>query len=458
MKAGNSSGDVRSGNRNQQQQQRTSNNKIISTLHHLKKYKTNRDIESAIVRLGRKGRTDDALHLYHAVWTLDRLKYQYRTKHSEKQTQNSKEEGRSKSVASESNIELQLFDKDDGREGTTLPPDLTTYVSKSKLRPTTRLMNSAIDACARSHPPARQSTALDIFECAISPLNREDGTKKAGGALSPNVFTFGSLLACCARNGDIAASAELLRVLEAGEEYPDVALNEVLYSTVISACERADVPDVELALEVLNRGVRTLYEGSKGVVVDNKERKMKARTKGTMGVVGYNAAISAMARSGRWKMAVQLLGEMILHSRSSPKTPALSRSNPNFGPLESIRDNLDDPVRPLLQHTDIAGVTVPKPDGVTFGTVLAACERAGEWDRLLNVARAATEYGIDLDGMALTSALHSCQQLGLAGEYLVHRGKMASMCEEPFVHIIWTLVETTTFNIQSLLLLTYSLC
>ena len=447
MKAGNSSGDVRSGNRNQQQQQRTSNNKIISTLHHLKKYKTNRDIESAIVRLGRKGRTDDALHLYHAVWTLDRLKYQYRTKHSEKQTQNSKEE-----------IELQSFYTDDGREGTTLPPDLTTYVSKSKLRPTTRLMNSAIDACARSHPPARQSTALDIFECAISPLNREDGTKKAGGALSPNVFTFGSLLACCARNGDIAASAELLRVLEAGEEYPDVALNEVLYSTVISACERADVPDVELALEVLNRGVRTLYEGSKGVVVDNKERKMKARTKGTMGVVGYNAAISAMARSGRWKMAVQLLGEMILHSRSSPKTPALSRSNPNFGPLESIRDNLDDPVRPLLQHTDIAGVTVPKPDGVTFGTVLAACERAGEWDRLLNVARAATEYGIDLDGMALTSALHSCQQLGLAGEYLVHRGKMASMCEEPFVHIIWTLVETTTFNIQSLLLLTYSLC
>ena len=62
------------------------------------------------------------------------------------------------------------------------------------------------------------------------------------------------------------------------------------------------------------------------------------------------------------------------------------------------------------------GVIVPKPDEVTFGTVLAACERSGEWEILLNVAKAATEYGVKLDGMALTSVLHSCQQLGLAGE------------------------------------------
>lgn len=61
-------------------------------------------------------------------------------------------------------------------------------------------------------------------------------------------------------------------------------------------------------------------------------------------------------------------------------------------------------------------IIVPKPDEVTFGTVLAACERSGEWETLLNVAKAAMEYGVKLDGMALTSVLHSCQQLGLAGE------------------------------------------
>ncbi len=70
----------------------------------------------------------------------------------------------------------------------------------------------------------------------------------------------------------------------------------------------------------------------------------------------------------------------------------------------------------MSNTADNRGFVIPTPDEVTFGTVLAACERAGEWEELLNVARAAKEYGVALDGMALTSVLHSCQQLGLAGE------------------------------------------
>ena len=42
-------------------QEENNNEQIISSLYHLKKYKTNRDVESAIVRLGRKGKTDKAL-------------------------------------------------------------------------------------------------------------------------------------------------------------------------------------------------------------------------------------------------------------------------------------------------------------------------------------------------------------------------------------------------------------
>ena len=191
-----------------------------------------------------------------------------------------------------------------------------------------------------------------------------------------------------------------------------------------------------------------------------------------MGVVGYNAVISTMAKAGRWKMAVQFLGEMILHSSSSPSStttttttavlpppssnppspdrigeegtsssssprsppsPSLRRTNPNFGPMEIIRDDISS--APLLLHQgsssppsddedgeNIRGdyrddiIVTPRPDGVTFGTVLSACERSSQWNTALDVARAATEYGVGLDGMALTSILHSCQQLGLAGE------------------------------------------
>jgi len=425
----------------QQQNNNNSNNNNNISLQQVlkKKYKTNRDVEAAIVHLGRKGRTDEALQLYHAIWTLDGLRQQYKLNQLRRQKQEQQQLNNSNSNNNNNN---------NGQEEEPSPSQemIQFMTTKSKLRPTTRLMNAAIDACARSQPlQARQSTAFEIFQSATSPLNA-DKSKKPGGALSPNVFTFGSLLACCARNGDVDTSLELLRVLEEGAEYPDVVLNEVIYSTVISACERAREPNVELALEVLHRGISTLAllsNGSNnhggGSGGSNGGGANPKRNKGTttMGVVGYNAAISTMARAGQWKMAVQLLGEMILHSRSSP---AGSRSNPNFSHLESIRcegeiDDGNGTARrpPLIQHVTIVAsssdrddddidddstVIVPEPDGVTFGTVLAACERSGEWEELLHVAEAAKEYGVKLDGMSLTSVLHSCQQLGMADEAL----------------------------------------
>ena len=328
------------------------------------------------------------------------------------------------------------------------------------------------------HRRAKGSKATTAAAATATAKDKATGRrKKYGGSLSPNAYTFGAILACAARDGDVGTSMRILRTLEGGARYPDVTLNHVLYSTVISACANhcaaavssrdddreggggvpaagriGDDDIVELALEVLNRGIRTLGGGG-------------------MGVVGYNAVISTMAKAGRWKMAVQFLGEMILHSSSSPSSttttttavlpppssnppspvrigeegtssssssrsppsPSLRRTNPNFGPMEIIRDDISS--APLLLHQgsssppsddedgeNIRGdyrddiIVTPRPDGVTFGTVLSACERSSQWNTALDVARAATEYGVGLDGMALTSILHSCQQLGLAGE------------------------------------------
>lgn len=512
----------------------------LQQLRHLQKYKTNKDIETAIVRLGRKGRTNEALQLYHAVWKLDELRQQHREDEREAKGQLKQQQQQ---------LSQQLPPQQ-------LSQELIQLINKSKLRPTTRLMNSAIDACARSSfshhhhhhqksttesstvlppvaaiaqlpPRSRTRIALDIFhsgtsiwwesdddETANTPFSSSssssassdtmaslDATKKKrkkkhGGALSPNVYTFGALLACCARDGDISTSLELLSILEEGTQYPDVEMNDVIYSTVISACANANIMNstisnddlggrsrssssssipnnVKVALDVLNRGIAKLYQRGDGrddIDFDDDigsssssttTTTAKATTAGMMkmmGVVGYNAAISTMSRAGEWKLAVQLLGEMILYSSSSAAaadtttTPSsssttttsssplstsllLQRTNPNFAPMEMLRDDMNCRQLLLLPHhaninstssertqihhdhdTKKDGVIVPKPDEVTFGTVLAACERSGEWEILLNVAKAATEYGVKLDGMALTSVLHSCQQLGLAGE------------------------------------------
>ena len=375
----------------------------------LSRCKHNRQLESEIVRLGRKGRTDDALGLYRAVWTVELLR----------------------SRLDDANNKTKTGDS---------PPILTAeqarFVKGCKIRPTTRLMNSAIDACARSRP-ARQDTAFAIFDHATSKYadggppgeslekdangNARRRERKKGGALSPNVYTFGSLLASCARNGDVTKSKEILKLLESDDAYyPDVHPNGVIYSTVISACERRDGgPDVDTALDVLNRGMKKLHDGG-----GDGSRPAAS----SMGVVGFNAALSAVARDARWEMAVQLLGEMILHSSSDGGEGLLSRSEPSYSPLESIRDNIA--ARPILRVLkDYPDIPVPRPDGVTFGTVLAACERSERWRTLLDVAKAATVYGTGLDGMALTSAMHACQQLGLADEALHYLEAMKGLGE-----------------------------
>lgn len=351
-------------------------------------YKSNKRLENNIVRLGRMGRTEQALQLYQAIWTLDSLKDQYRRIVQ-------------KNNKSDTKTPIQLTWNDEP-----LSPHLSKLISASKLRPTTRLMNSAIDACARAtRPKIHQQTAFDIYHHATSPTN-PNGSKKWAGALSPNVFTFGALLACCARNGDTVSSLKLLHELEE-DKFPDVALNGVIYSTVISAVERADVLDVDLALEVLNNATVALAGRGDGSNSNNQNA--------VMGVVGYNAAISTMARAMEWKMASQLLDEMIIHSHSS---------KPGLHSIVNWETSVpEEEMEPLLHvlHDDRykdLNIVVPKPDEVTFGTVLAACERSGEWEELLRIAKAAIEYGVKLDGMALTSSLHACQQLGLAEEAL----------------------------------------
>jgi pentatricopeptide repeat protein len=89
-------------------------------------------------------------------------------------------------------------------------------------------------------------------------------------------------------------------------------------------------------------------------------------------VVGYNAAISAAARACDWKLSKYI--------------------------LDSMRDSCD----------------APDPDSVSYGTVMSAFQKCGEWDRILDLLRDMKERKIPLDGLVLSSALHACQQLGLA--------------------------------------------
>lgn len=158
------------------------------------------------------------------------------------------------------------------------------------------------------------------------------------------------------------------------QEKYNVTPNAVVYSSAISACARAVPPRPAQAMKLLKEAV--------------EEKRLQ------MNVVGFNAAISACAQAGDWENAISILTRM-----------------------EDASTN----------DTNDALFLVPPPDSVTYGTVLAACERGGQWKLVLKYADSMIDHGLELDGIAITSCLHACQRLGLADEALHYLDVMKSI-------------------------------
>ena len=231
----------------------------------------------------------------------------------------------------------------------------------------TRMMNNAIGACARPFKPLYDE-AFGIFE---------HGLKKG---IQPNVYTYGSLMSVCAKMGNVKKCTSLLKQMKGHGIKP----NSVIYSTAISACERSTPPRSDIAIELLR-------EGNSGGNMD-----------GFMNIVGYNAAISVCSRAGEWKQACQILNEM------------------------ERRDTQEFQFEKVILHDD---AFIPRPDEVTYGTVMAACERAKEWHKVLELSKRMESERTDLtmDGMAISTALHACQQLSYGHDALVFLEKMKQL-------------------------------
>ena len=233
--------------------------------------------------------------------------------------------------------------------------DQALEIYQSLPTPTIRQMNAMIDACSRSQP-VRLELAFDLLQQAPVP---------------PNVYTFGSLMSVCARAGSVTRARRVLQTMEG--EY-GVTPNAVVYNAAVSACGRAQPPRPDVALEWLQQA---------------QQRGL------SMSVVGYNAAISAAAHAGDWQGAVELLRQM---------EPTTETTDPTTSSTTSPYD-------------DNGSVgKIPRPDAVTYGTVLYAFERGGQWQRILEFAEYMQTIGQPLDGLAITSVLHACQALGLAQE------------------------------------------
>lgn len=271
----------------------------------------------------------------------------------------------STSYAQRKNLESKIISL--GRKGKT---DEALSVYHSINQPTIRLMNSAIDACARARP-TRLEEAFTIFE---------------NSNLQPNVFTFGTLISACSRARDADRALSVLRSMK--KTY-GIDPNAVVYSTAISAVARSDPPRPQLALDLIREAT-----------VDKKL---------AMNVVGYNAVIAACAKAGDWKRAIFVLDQI-----------------ENF--VDNKKANSEASTTKNVVKSNTKYNAPVQPDTVTYGTILSACEKGEQWELVLKYANTAVkERNIRLDALAITSCLHACQQLGLAQEAMQYLNLMKEM-------------------------------
>jgi pentatricopeptide repeat domain-containing protein 1 len=241
-------------------------------------------------------------------------------------------------------------------------------------QPTLRQLNAVIDACARARP-VRLTTAFDFLNsyttAKIYPptngttktqllLSKQPSSIPAANTascirkLEPNVYTFGALMNAISRLGEIDLALQVLKYMK--QSNSKVRPNVVVYQSAITASANAARPDISLQL-----------------LEDAKINNV------AITVIGYNAAITAASRSSNYTLAIDILRRM--------------------------------------EQSSIGNSRLPRPDIVTYGSVMAACERCNEWQLVLQFAEEiqnSTSDNLYLDGVAITSALKACQQLGYA--------------------------------------------
>ncbi len=374
----------------------------VTSLNRKNTRKKQKENEMKLQSLVKSSKIEQALSFYASIWE-DYCQYnQYCQSQSQPNTSNK-----------DDNTNMNTNTNDPGpAPGPAVPP-------------TVRLMNYAINACARAKPNPFTQEALQIYivstgtgtTSSLSSLLLQETTKsKFTLSLSnnnnnpinllPNVYTFGSLIRVYARIGDINTCIQILNEMK--NKY-NIVPNSVIYSTIISACEHLDDEmnnvNVKLALQLFQEATTTTTNSN------NNDKIMKKKM--DMNIVVYNTVLSVFAKGGEWKLACQLLDEMEGYNCESTTSSSSTFSKKRIVPSE---------------------VNIPPPDHITYGTVMAACERAKQWKMVLKVAdrvnykfQQEQHMKYQLDGVSISSALKACQQLGLADDALKYLNQMKQL-------------------------------
>mmetsp|Transcript_20907 Transcript_20907/g.29515 ORF Transcript_20907/g.29515 Transcript_20907/m.29515 type:complete len:797 (+) Transcript_20907:176-2566(+) len=366
-------------------------------------------LERDIVKLGRRGKTDDALQLYKSIeyptirqmnGAIDacararptRLKEAHDIFHHGIQHFNLKPNvftfGSLMSAcarARQADQALQL---------------LKSMKTDYGVEPNAVVYSTAISACARAEP-AQPKQALELlrqapkndmnvvgynaalsacasagqWEPAIDLLREMEQQQKSGhGVVCPDAVSYGTVLAACERAGKwdmiLHIAKEIMQNKEENNNDTNhdnndhrngVVLDGMSLTSVLHACQQLGLPDEAMYYLEIMKTSNPSQRKTMGLQRKGAKRPIKGAD-----AVAYRLAISACARGGNWQQGIRLLEEMKFE----------------------------------LDHYT--------PDVMAYTSAITGCEYAGEWKRAFGLVDAMRKDGVEPNVVTFAAVIGAC--------------------------------------------------
>jgi len=351
-------------------------------------------LDREIVKLGRRGKTDDALQLYNSI------------QHPTIRQMNGAIDACARARPTRLQEAHQIFQN--GVQNQNLKPNVFTFGSlmsacararqaekalqllKSMkvdygVEPNAVVLSTAISACARAEP-AQPRLALELLRQAPNEMNvvgynaalsacasagqwepaiellREMEEKAANfpkddpTVVRPDAVSYGTVLAACERAGKWDMIMQQVEEMQQMNVY----LDGMSLTSVLHACQQLGLPDE--AVEYLE--LMKTSQPSQRKTMGNKRKGVKRPIQGA-DAVAYRLAISACARGGNWQQGIRLLRDM--------------------------RKDLEE-----------------APDVMAYTSAITGCEYAGEWKRAFALVDTMRKNGVEPNVVTFAAVIGAC--------------------------------------------------
>eukprot|EP00397_Hematodinium_sp_SG-2012_P020341 GEMP01020951.1.p1 GENE.GEMP01020951.1~~GEMP01020951.1.p1 ORF type:complete len:758 (+),score=217.91 GEMP01020951.1:40-2313(+) len=224
--------------------------------------------------------------------------------------------------------------------------------------------------------------------------------RRTSSPVAPNVICVNSAMNACAHSG---RWKEVLQLLRQVQDDATMTPDAVTFGACINACDKSGQWDMAL---------RLLHSMPQNAVHPN--------------AIVYGAAISACSRRGKWEHALQLFG----HMRDTAKNGG-AVIHPNAFTYASVISAMVNGAQwvQALRLLDQMEYTNVERNTIVYNAALSACDEGRKWAKAVKLLQRMKHDKVQPDVISFTAAISACEKMSVWREALslLHTMKEAAV-------------------------------